>query len=582
MNYMKRISKNVKKTIVAGITLSLLTFSPQMASISYAANWDLVQSVIVGAMGASMGYQAVRDNMLAVGNNPNFQKQTLEEDLKRSERDTTPSHNAIVKSVMTQLIEKGDYALRSNSLPFRYRINNSGEWNAACYPTNYISINRGLVEDLGRSEDALAAILGHEMTHGLEQHLANDQAKNFLATYGAQMVAGALDQVQGNIFGLISNYAIVKNVSVNSEKDADEKGFHIMTSAGFNPGGFPIAMMHMGLQDKYMSPSLLQEVFLGAMDHPKTKTRVKRGIQWMQDYGMGHVSVKDKTNVYVDDTLLLTASSSNGMEDWENAYLIAGGISKGIHDNRLLSGWNFVQKSDGTAEFLNNDRVYRPLKEAINQNHLGSVFERMIAKAYNSDSRSGAREKYMEKENKLRERNENLRQKEAKKGYTGDYLYKARQYKEMNLPHLVKFEANRALANDPTNGYAYEFIGVGYAMEGNFNKAYENYQKAFLLLTEQEQNAELYSQLSEAQFALGMYHEAELSVKKSLALDPKGNDYVYSTQGYLYDRSGNVSGALGSFKKVLEFNPNASIPAKYANMIANESAQPVDMKDFDN
>ena len=173
----KRFGKKVKVAIATGIMVSLMAVSPPTAG---ATDWNTINTILFAAINASNGYNSVRNYVIAIGNEPMFQQQTLEEDLKRSELDTTPSHNALVNAVMTQLIEKGDYVLRSNSLPFRYRVNNSEVWNAACYPTNYITINRGLVEDLGRSEDALAAILGHEMTHGAEQHLANDQAKAFL------------------------------------------------------------------------------------------------------------------------------------------------------------------------------------------------------------------------------------------------------------------------------------------------------------------------------------------------------------------------------------------------------------------
>ncbi|WP_318253629.1 M48 family metalloprotease [Selenomonas sp. AB3002] len=79
-------------------------------------------------------------------------------------------------------MEKGDYALKADSLPFLWSINDSNDFNAACYPTNYISINRALVRGLQCDRDELAAVLAHEMTHGLRQHSAHNYAKAVAST----------------------------------------------------------------------------------------------------------------------------------------------------------------------------------------------------------------------------------------------------------------------------------------------------------------------------------------------------------------------------------------------------------------
>lgn len=188
---------------------------------------------------------------------------------------------------------------------------------------------------------------------GLHQHVANDSAKQVLYQYGASLLTMKADYIQSVLAGFVSNYITVKNTTNVSEGDADESGFYLFTSAGFNPGGAPIEALHMANFSGARNP--ISDFFKPA-NHPATATRFKRFEKQMEEYGYNHVKVKDGTNVYIDDKLLLVAQQSGDIEDWENAYLIAGGIAKGIHDNQRFLNWNF---NDATKDFLTNENAYQ-------------------------------------------------------------------------------------------------------------------------------------------------------------------------------------------------------------------------------
>ena len=73
---------------------------------------------------------------------------------------------------MTRLVTRGEYAMDIRSLPFRWQVNAGREFNAACFPTDHVTVNEGLIRGVNRNVDELAAVLGHEMTHGLKLHAA--------------------------------------------------------------------------------------------------------------------------------------------------------------------------------------------------------------------------------------------------------------------------------------------------------------------------------------------------------------------------------------------------------------------------
>ena len=148
----------MKKFLVA-FTIFLTVSTPALAADS----WGLAAE----ALGLYAAYRSALSSMLALGENVAAQVDTMRMDFKENGRDTNPADNKIVDDIMNKLINNGDYALRANSLPFLWGVNNSRLFNASCYPTNYVSINKGLLRALEKDEAALAAVFAHEMIHGL-------------------------------------------------------------------------------------------------------------------------------------------------------------------------------------------------------------------------------------------------------------------------------------------------------------------------------------------------------------------------------------------------------------------------------
>ena len=253
------------------------------------------------ALGVLGAYHSTLGAVLALGNDVHAQHESERQDIEENGRARNARDIALIDHVMQRLVQDGDYVLRVNSLPFVWAVNDSSVFNAACYPTDYVSINRGLIRGLNGNVDEIAAVLGHEMTHGIRQHSAHNYAKAAAQYYGMSflnMDAGLMDW---NKLNALAGYSIAKNITLPTEYEADEGGFHIMTSAGFNPGGGAAAMARMGYyltyvtQDlqEYQNPKdkdLPQDDY---SDHPATERREAKLAEMLAAYSAGHVTVAD-------------------------------------------------------------------------------------------------------------------------------------------------------------------------------------------------------------------------------------------------------------------------------------------------
>lgn len=120
---------------------------------------------------------------------------------------------------------------------YRFHVLDSKEVNAFALPGGNMFMFTGLYKILP-TDDALAGVTGHEMTHVRLQHWAKANAKqqqqNILLALGLSLFhAGSTAQ---SIAGLAGN-AISLKYSRSEEDQADQGGLQNMVAAGFNPQG---------------------------------------------------------------------------------------------------------------------------------------------------------------------------------------------------------------------------------------------------------------------------------------------------------------------------------------------------------
>jgi len=158
---------------------------------------------------------------------------------------------------------------------YRFHVLDSPEVNAFALPGGNMFMFTGLYEKLG-TEDALAAVTGHEMTHVRKQHWAQAYAKQQEREAGIGLLLGLFHagQAAQTLAGL-ADTAIGLKFSRNEEDQADAGGLSDLIAAGYNPQG--MLQLFGTLQKVAGNGGGLGGDFLS--NHPLTSDRIKHTQQ---------------------------------------------------------------------------------------------------------------------------------------------------------------------------------------------------------------------------------------------------------------------------------------------------------------
>lgn len=119
--------------------------------------------------------------------------------------------------------------------------------NAFALPGGYVGVHTGLLVQ-SETESELASVLGHEIGHVMQRHIARgitQQDQSMWIALASMVLAGlaatrspdaAAALAMGGQGAAIANQL---SFSRGAEREADRVGFQIMTAAGFDPQGMP-------------------------------------------------------------------------------------------------------------------------------------------------------------------------------------------------------------------------------------------------------------------------------------------------------------------------------------------------------
>jgi len=146
----------------------------------------------------------------------------------------------ITKAVEQLYTEKG---LSDNLKGFKWEYNlvDDKAVNAWCMPGGKIVVYTGLLP-VTQNEAALAAVMGHEVSHALLQHGNQRMSQGLLASVGqvalAVAVANKPQETQNlfmNAYGVGANVGVLLPFSRKHELEADHYGLIFAAMAGYNP-----------------------------------------------------------------------------------------------------------------------------------------------------------------------------------------------------------------------------------------------------------------------------------------------------------------------------------------------------------
>ena len=179
-----------------------------------------------------------------------------------------------VQSIAKPLLKKA-VELRPEAKDWRWEVHilKAEEVNAWCMAGGKMAVYTGLLDKIQPSDDELAAVLGHEISHALLSHQAEklSRAQMQKAGLAAGMLAGAFFGVNlSNIAPVADSVATLGLQLPNSrqaEAEADAVGIEMAAKAGFNPEAAVTLWQKMMGQDGRAAPEWLST-------HPDPASRI--------------------------------------------------------------------------------------------------------------------------------------------------------------------------------------------------------------------------------------------------------------------------------------------------------------------
>jgi beta-barrel assembly-enhancing protease len=165
-------------------------------------------------------------------------------------------------------------AERDYPMPYNVKLVDSKEINAFAVPGGPIYFYRGLME-LAESDDEIASVLGHEVTHVVKRHSIKQMSKSQNEQVGATLISILVGGNTGRAIDKASQIVLPLRQLTFSRKDeeqADELGFKYLTEAGYQPEAMASFFTKMGKKTGGGGIEFLQS-------HPLTNKRVEKATQ---------------------------------------------------------------------------------------------------------------------------------------------------------------------------------------------------------------------------------------------------------------------------------------------------------------
>jgi predicted Zn-dependent protease len=175
---------------------------------------------------------------------------------------------------IAQRIEPQTKIFRPDAPDWKWEVNmiNSSELNAFCMPGGKIIFYSGLIRQLNLTDEEIAVVMGHEISHALREH-SREQVSQALAAQSAIGLGAALfgfGQGSADIAGALYQSLIATRFSRTDENEADRMGLELSARAGYDPRAGVTLWQKMIKANSGGSPP----VFLSS--HPTEASRVQQ------------------------------------------------------------------------------------------------------------------------------------------------------------------------------------------------------------------------------------------------------------------------------------------------------------------
>lgn len=157
---------------------------------------------------------------------------------KNGKLNADANQTARVKAIADKLIPQST-VFRPDAPGWKWEVNviTSPEVNAWCMPGGKIAVYTGLIDKLKLTDDELAAVMGHEVSHALREHSRERASEQAVANVGISVVAAVVGVGSLGQKGMEYAYQGLLGLpnSRTHEIEADRMGVELAARAGYDP-----------------------------------------------------------------------------------------------------------------------------------------------------------------------------------------------------------------------------------------------------------------------------------------------------------------------------------------------------------
>lgn len=223
--------------------------------------WNLMLFSGLGMMGCRGTVWSSKDD-LRIG------KEVAVEVEKEFRLDPNPMHQERVRQIGQKLVAVG----KQKPFEYSFKVLDEDDVNAFALPGGPIYVFRGLLEMLGNDDDALACVLGHEMTHINRRHAAKQYTKGVWASVLVTVI-----DTRGRVRDAAELGAVLVQLqySRDDEYESDRLGIEYAYKAGYDPNGIVRFFEQLKAKEKGGDKGVLANL----RSHPLTENRIWRSQQ---------------------------------------------------------------------------------------------------------------------------------------------------------------------------------------------------------------------------------------------------------------------------------------------------------------
>ncbi len=153
--------------------------------------------------------------------------------------------------------------------PWEFHLVADPEVNAFNIPGGHVYVHSGLVSST-RSVSELAAVLAHEIAHGVSRHGTEQLTRVYGLNILATLALGENPALYQQLLAQIAGTGAIAKFGRDAEREADHLGLRYMQAAGYDGRGM-VSLFEKLLSERRRRPGKVERFFA---THPLTEERI--------------------------------------------------------------------------------------------------------------------------------------------------------------------------------------------------------------------------------------------------------------------------------------------------------------------